>query len=258
MRTRRPCQLCLVLRTLEAQAFRAGRDIKGYPFHLTPHPCLLQPLHVQQTHLPSTPCLRICCRHKQASCSAPWVCGAKTEHACRGHKSIRPPEPSLMTSCSGRFTHSAPTHPLWTKWREGEDGRGGPHLSVCWRRAALSIRACLSVPRKAPPWEPPFSSLPLREGRQVAGRLEKHPKPSRNRHGGLVLTGGTEPLKVWEQVVALEWGGGGGRGNLSPSVSSSQASLRLSCQVETNCSFRNPTREMLITGPTENGEGSPC
>lgn len=183
------------------------------------HPCLpqhplLQPLHMQQTHLPSTPWLRTCCRHKQASCSAPWVCGAKTDHSCRGQKSIHPPEPSLMTSRSGRFTHSAPTHPLWTKWREGEDGRGKQHLSSAGDGAllaSLSIHACLSVPRKAPPWEPPFSSLPLREGRQVAGRLEKQPKPSRNKHGGLVLKGGTEPLEAWEQVAVLE-GGGGGRG----------------------------------------------
>lgn len=45
------------------------------------------------------------------------------EHSHHSRKSIPAPEPSLMTSCSSRFTHSAPTHPLGTKGREEEAWR---------------------------------------------------------------------------------------------------------------------------------------
>lgn len=82
MRTRRACQLCLILRTLEAQAFRAGKDIKDDTSHLLPHPCLLQ--HPLLPRLPAQTLLPILWLHTWASCcqeqvsrSAPWVCRAE-------------------------------------------------------------------------------------------------------------------------------------------------------------------------------------
>lgn len=89
VRTRRGSQLFLLLRNVEA--FRNGRDSKGYPSRPTAEslPALhdASPLHAQQTHLP-TQAWMVC--HTQNSGCA----GAKMGHPCHCPQTTTLPSPA--------------------------------------------------------------------------------------------------------------------------------------------------------------------
>lgn len=91
----------------------------------------------------------------------------------------------------------------------------------------------------------------------MAERLEKHPNPSKNKHEGLVLMRGPEPLGAGDLEAAWEEGVERKERKPAPKESRSHTSLKFSCRGETNCPLRNPTGETLVTVPPENGEGSP-